>query len=166
MKTEAPVGSRPSRMVHRVDTPSCARRARIASARASVPSLASTATSMSRRAMATAALTAPPPGWVETSSASVLRPSSSNKNELSAFSMVMRSMRSLSMIAMVSMVAPPTVRTFIRRLRKAKAQPEIDFFAYIPYRQLEQSMVQYLYAPVVGALGEFHGPERPEYPSV
>ena len=67
--------------------------------------------------MATAALTAPPPGWVETSSASVLRPSSSSKNELSALSIVMRSMRSLSMIAMVSIVAPPMVRIFIHRLR-------------------------------------------------
>ena len=118
MRTEAPVGARPSRIVHWLDTRSRARRAKIASARASVPSFASSATSIPRRAIVTAALTAPPPGWVETSSASVLRPSSSSKKELSAFSMVMRSIRTLSMIAIVSIMAPPTVRIFIHVLCK------------------------------------------------
>ena len=38
--------------------------------------------------------------------------------------------------------------------------------AYIPSRHVEQSLIQYLYAPTVGAYGEFHGPERPEYQAV
>ena len=69
--------------------------------------------------MATAALTAPPPQWVEISSDSVLRPSSRSRNELSAFSMVMRSIRSLSMMAIVSIMAPPTARAFIAFLPPA-----------------------------------------------
>ena len=63
--------------------------------------------------MVTAVFTAPPPTWVEISSASILLPSSSSRKELSAFSMLMRSMRSLPMMAMVSIIAPPMVRAFI-----------------------------------------------------
>jgi hypothetical protein len=53
-----------------------------------------------------------------------LRPSSNNRNEESAFSMIMRSMRPLSILAMVSTIALPIVRTLIfacisHRLRSA-----------------------------------------------
>ncbi len=112
--TDAPVGSRASRKAHRVETPSCISRARMVSARASWPSFTRVETSRPSRAIAIAALTAPPPQWVDMSCASVLRPSSSSRNELSAFSMLMRSMRSFSTTAIVSMVALPTVRAFMR----------------------------------------------------
>ena len=116
----------PEGLVHRLDTPSWVSRAKMASARASVPSFASSATSIPRRAMATAALTAPPPGWVDTSSASVLRPSSSSRKEESALSMVMRSMRSLSMIAIVSVMAPPTVSIFIVGSKPASGRHHLN----------------------------------------
>ena len=66
--------------------------------------------------MATAALTAPPPACVDTSSASVLRPSSNKRNEDSAFNIVIRSMRALPIMAIVSIIALPIVRTFIELL--------------------------------------------------
>jgi hypothetical protein len=71
-------------------------------------------TSSPSRAMAIAAFTAPPPVWVEISSASVLRPSSSSRKDASALRMLMRSMRALSMSAMESSIAPPTVSAFMQ----------------------------------------------------
>jgi hypothetical protein len=63
--------------------------------------------------MEIAALTAPPPACVEISSASVLRPSSSSRNDASALRMLMRSIRALSIMAMESTIAPPIVSTFM-----------------------------------------------------
>ena len=57
-----------------------------------------------------------PPACVDTSSASVLRPSSNKRNEDSAFNIVIRSMRALPIMAIVSIIALPIVRTFIELL--------------------------------------------------
>jgi hypothetical protein len=71
------------------------------------PILASTAVSAPSRRIATEALTAPPPQWVEMLSASTLAPCSSSRNDEGALCIVMRSMLRLSTMTMMSIIAEP-----------------------------------------------------------
>jgi hypothetical protein len=65
------------------------------------------AVSAPSRRIATEALTAPPPQWIEMLSASTLAPCSSSRNEEGAFCIVMRSILRLSTMTMMSTIAEP-----------------------------------------------------------